>query len=193
MTRITKQMKSREAGLLDGEHAAYVWFRDNMQHHAGDKDSPHTFPSDMSVHPEKYGFVQKFTDDRKNVQEFYKWGWQDGFEQTIYKLYANWYDPMGHKADDFVIGHGLSNVDTDTARAIYDFCNKHSLEFVLYIKCDVCHTISAYAGYPAVPELSTVMCLTCGAMGAPGPLYLSDEIIKQANPKASDGGVIDGR
>jgi len=173
---IAQYITARKEGIRDGREAAEKWFDRNMQ-----DNKPAAFPSDMGVNIEKYGFIQKYNGKAKNIMNNYRWGWIETFESTMYDKYASFFDPDGKSESNGIKEYGIVNVSGDKAREIYDKCRDNNEKFQLYIRCSVCHKISKYAGYPAVPQVSSVLCLNCGAFGPAGYMYLERSLLDRMN------------
>lgn len=166
MTRKPQYEIAREQGKQDGASAALDFFRSNG-------DSVPSFPNGYTANPEQYG-LRHYPSNRHNISDNYRWGWLRSFEATLYKLYRQHYSYTD--GDKFVDDNDLIEVSVDRARMAYDYADKHDIEFSLFIRCTVCLTVAGYGGYPPVPDMSSVLCMTCGAYGPPGNKYIKREL-----------------
>ncbi|MEM4058439.1 MAG: hypothetical protein QXZ12_06930 [Thermoplasmata archaeon] len=64
------------------------------------------------------------------------------------------------KKDDDSYLKDLVPISDELARELYEPISEDKIP--LYIECNHCGKISLYKGYPAVPNVSSILCIHCG-------------------------------
>lgn len=172
----TKMQTVIETAKHDGRDAAVRWW--NRQ----STDGRIRYMYDLNEHPERYGFTQKYSAPGhlyvNQWMRVYRSQWISAFEIHARQMFRDRYAAHVHH-DDVIREHDLIQITDDDAWNLYNADPDH---FQLFLECSLCGNVSAYGGYPAVPQTSTVMCLTCGYLQVGGKKYVPRSMMKTTPP-----------